>query len=253
MTIRLVAFDLDDTLALSKTAIEPQMAAALTRLLGVCDVAIISGGAWPQFDRQVLEKLPKQADLGRLHILPTCGMRYRRFVDGEWRDVYQHFLSDDEKTAAIASVTKRAKQLGAWEPDAKLAGQRIEDRGSQITYSALGQLATPADKSAWDPTGAKRHALRDAVAADLPGLAVAAGGSTSIDITRLGVDKAYGMASLAEVTGIPLSDMVFVGDRTEPGGNDYPVVALGVTTMTVTGWRDTLGVIDGICKQLEVR
>jgi len=252
MTIRLVAFDLDDTLALSKTAIEPAMADALTRLLAVCDVGIISGGAWPQFDKQVLSRLPERANLGRLHILPTCGMRYRRFEDGQWVDVYQHLLTDDEKAAAVASVTKRAKQLGAWEPDAKLAGQRIEDRGSQITYSALGQLATPADKAAWDPSGAKRHALRDAVAGDLPGLSVAAGGSTSIDITRLGVDKAYGMKSLAEVTGIPLADMVFVGDRTEPGGNDYPVVELGVKTLTVTGWRDTLTVIDDICKQLEV-
>jgi len=253
MTIRLVAFDLDDTLALSKTAIEPSMAAALTRLLAVCEVAIISGGAWPQFDKQVLAKLPPAADLSRLHILPTCGMRYRRFVDGQWHDVYQHLLTDEEKAAAIASVTKRAKELGAWEPDAKLAGDRIEDRGSQITYSALGQLARPADKAAWDPTGAKRHALRDAVAADLPGLSVGAGGSTSIDITRLGVDKAFGIKSLAEVTGIPLADMVFVGDRTEPGGNDYPVVEIGVTTITVTGWSDTLDVIDDICKQLEVR
>jgi len=253
MTIRLVAFDLDDTLALSKTAIEPSMAAALARLLEVSDVAIISGGAWPQFDQQVLERLPATADLGRLHILPTCGMRYRRYLDGQWCDVYQHFLTDDEKTAAIASVTKHAKELGAWEPDAKLSGDRIEDRGSQITYSALGQLAKPADKAAWDPSGAKRHALRDAVAADLPDLSVAAGGSTSIDITRRGVDKAYGMKSLAEVTGIPLADMVFVGDRTEPGGNDYPVVELGVVTITVTGWRDTLDVIDDICKQLEVQ
>jgi len=180
-------------------------------------------------------------------------MRYRRFEDGQWRDVYQHYLSDDEKAAAIASVIKRAEELGAWEPDHKLAGERIEDRGSQITYSALGQLASPTDKAAWDPSGVKRHALRDAVAADLPGLSVAAGGSTSIDITRLGVDKAYGLKSLAEETGISLADMVFVGDRTEPGGNDYPVVALGVETITVTGWRDTLDVIDDICKQLEVK
>ncbi|MCL2489854.1 MAG: HAD-IIB family hydrolase [Propionibacteriaceae bacterium] len=253
MTIRLVAFDLDDTLALSKTPVEPSMAAALARLLAVCDVAIISGGAWAQFDKQVLEKLPADAELGRLHILPTCGMRYRRFEDGQWCDVYQHMLTNKEKAAAIASLTKRAKELGDWEPDSRLAGERIEDRGSQVTYSALGQLASPADKRAWDPTGARRHALRDAVAADLPGLAVAAGGSTSVDITRLGVDKAYGMKCLAEVTGIPLRDMVFVGDRTEPGGNDHPVVELGVETITVTGWRDTLDVIDDICKQLEER
>lgn len=253
MTIRLVAFDLDDTLAESKSAIKPEIGLALARLLGVTQVAIISGGALPQFEAQVLGRLPDGADLGHLHILPTCGTRYMHFADGAWRDVYRHYLTDGEKAAAIASLTKRAKQLGLWEPDDKLSGGRIEDRGSQITYSALGQEAAPAVKRAWDPTGAKRHALRDAVAADLPELSVGAGGSTSIDITRHGVDKAYGMKALAAQTGIPLDEMVFVGDRTEPGGNDYSVVQLGVRTIPVTGWCDTLAVIDKLCEQMGAR
>jgi len=251
MAVRLVAFDLDDTLAESKSAIEPEMGLALARLLGVTQVGIISGGALPQFEAQVLSRLPGDADLGRLHILPTCGTRYMRFEDGAWHVVYRQYLTGEEKTAAIASLTKHAKELGSWEPDDKLSGDRIEDRGSQITYSALGQEAAPEVKRAWDPTGAKRHALRDAVAADLPGLSVGDGGSTSIDITRQGVDKAYGMKVLSEATGLPLDDMVFIGDRTEPGGNDYSVVQLGVKTMPVTGWRDTLAVIDDLCEQME--
>ena len=253
MAVRLVAFDLDDTLAESKSAIEPDMGLALARLLGVTQVGVISGGTLSQFEAQVLSRLPGGADLGRLHILPTCGTRYMRFADGAWRDVYRQYLTDEEKAAAIASLAKRAKELGSWEPDEKLSGDRIEDRGSQITYSALGQKAAPNVKRAWDPTGAKRHALRDAVAADLPGLSVSAGGSTSIDITRRGVDKAYGMKALSKATGIPLCDMVFVGDRLEPGGNDYPVVQLGVKTVPVSGWRDTLAVIDDICGQMEAR
>jgi len=247
----LVAFDLDDTLAESKSPLQPEMARSIARLLGCADVAIISGGRFQQFDEQVLQRLPDGADLARLHLLPTCGTRYVRFQDGRWRNVYDRLLTDDERARAIAALERRARELGLWEPDAKVSGERVEDRGSQVTFSALGQLATPADKRAWDPTGAKRHALRDAVAADLPDLAVAAGGSTSVDITHQGIDKAYGLRALSEQTGIALDDMVFVGDRTEPGGNDHPVVQLGVATITVTGWRDTLDVIDDLCERLE--
>src|SRR5690606_33039828 len=123
-------------------------------------------------------------------------------------------------------------------------GEILEDRGSQITFSALGQQAPTDAKQKWDPTGAKRARLRDAVAARLPHLEVRSGGSTSIDVTRAGIDKAYGMTALAEHTGIPLSDMLFYGDRLDEDGNDYPVLALGVRSIAVTGWEDTAAKLD---------
>ena len=69
------------------------------------------------------------------------------------------------------------------------------------------------------------------------------GGSTSIDITRHGIDKAYGMRRLTELADVPLTDMLFVGDRLDPEGNDRPVLDLGVPCRAVTGWEDTVGVI----------
>src|SRR3546814_15025628 len=115
-------------------------------------------------------------------------------------------------------------------------GDILEDRGSQITFSALGQRAPLDAKVAWDPTGEKKNTLREAVAARIPDLEVRSGGSTSVDITHRGIDKAYGMQQLADVTGIPLDDMLFVGDRLDPDGNDYPVLALGVPCHAVDGW-----------------
>ena len=106
-----------------------------------------------------------------------------------------------------------------------------DPRESQITFSALGQEAPLDAKRAWDPTGAKKGRLRDAVAARLPEFEVRSGGSTSVDITVKGVDKAYGMTRLSDQTAIPLSDMLFVGDRLDTDGNDYPVKALGCPAM----------------------
>lgn len=236
---RIVAFDLDDTLAPSKSPMDPRMAELLVRLLGVVEVCVISGGRFGQFRTQLVERLPLDQPevLNRLHLMPTCGTQYYRVVSGEWQQQYAEDLSSAERSAAIAAVDAAARQLGYWESETW--GPILEDRGSQITFSALGQLAPVEAKRLWDPSGEKKGSLRAAVQALVPELEVRSGGLTSIDITRRGIDKAYGMRRLAELTGIPLTSMVFVGDRLDPDGNDYPVKMLGVPCVAVEGWEDT--------------
>ncbi|MBL3699650.1 HAD-IIB family hydrolase [Leucobacter luti] len=246
---RLIAFDLDDTLAPSKSPVEPRMLSAFAGLLARTSVAVISGGNFEQFEAQLLARLASDAGipetaLARLHLLPTCGTRYERREAGAWTTVYREHLTDGERDAALAALREEAERLGLWE--AEPWGEILEDRGSQVTFSALGQRAPVAAKHAWDADGAKKNALRAAVAARLPELEVRSGGSTSVDITRRGIDKAYGMRKLEEHTGIPLDDMLFVGDRLDPDGNDYPVLALGVTCHAVTGWEDTAEFIEGL-------
>ncbi|SDZ27261.1 HAD-IIB family hydrolase [Herbiconiux ginsengi] len=243
--VRLVAFDLDDTLAPSKAPLDPRMADLLVRLLERVEVCVISGGQFGQFQSQLVANLPAGADdkLARLHLMPTCGTQYYRHEIGEWKQIYAENLTDEQKTRAMSALEASAKALGLWETETW--GPIMEDRGSQITYSALGQAAPIDAKAAWDPTGEKKERLRAAVAAQLPDLEVRSGGSTSVDITREGIDKAYGMTKLAELTGIPLDEMLFVGDRLDEGGNDYPVKALGVPTHAVEGWHDTAAFVEG--------
>lgn len=242
-SVDLVAFDLDDTLAPSKSSLPPRMAALLAELLGVVQVGVISGGQFAQFESQLIAGLPAAAtpSFPRLHLLPTCGTQYYRF-DGGWHQQYAENLTDAQKAAALAALETEAKKLGLWEADTW--GPILEDRGSQITFSALGQAAPVDAKRAWDPTGSKKESLRAAVAPLLPELEVRSGGSTSIDITRHGIDKAYGMRRLAELTGIPIARMLFVGDRLDEGGNDYPVKATGVRTFAVTGWEATADFVE---------
>jgi len=242
-TVDLLAFDLDDTLAPSKSSLDPRMAALIAELLEIVPVCVISGGQFGQFQSQLIAGFPASAAplFPRLHLLPTCGTQYYRYEDG-WKQQYAENLTDDEKNAALSAVESNAKKLGLWEP--KTWGPILEDRGSQITFSALGQDAPVDAKRAWDPTGAKKETLRAAVAPLLPELEVRSGGSTSIDITRKGIDKAYGIRKLADLTGIPISRMLFVGDRLDEGGNDYPVIATGIRTHAVTGWEDTADFVE---------
>lgn len=242
--IDIVSFDLDDTLAPSKSPLPPEMGVALANLLNVKPVCVISGGSFDQFQTQLLAGLGDNADLENLHLMPTCGTRYFRYRGGKWVPVYEHDLSTVQKQSVIASLERNARRLGLWESDTW--GPIIEDRGSQITFSALGQNAPLDAKRAWDPDGSKKRALVDAVAPDVPDLEVRGGGSTSVDITEKGVDKAYGMSRLAAATGFKKERMLFVGDRLDLGGNDYPVLRAGWPTCAVSDWEDTLGVINDI-------
>lgn len=243
--LRAVAFDLDDTLAPSKEAISDSMAHALRTLLDTCDVCVISGGQMSQFQTQLLDRLHANPDqLSRLHIMPTCGTRYVRYDGGKANELYCHNLTNEEKQKAMQALEEEAKQLGYWEDETW--GQIIEDRGSQITFSALGQEAPLDAKQNWDPKGIKRGKLAAAVGAKLPEMEVRSGGMTSIDITRKGVDKAYGMRALMEHAGYAAPEILFIGDRLDPQGNDYPVVSTGVHFFEVPSWETTVDVINYI-------
>jgi phosphomannomutase len=247
---RLVAFDLDDTLAASKSPIDPRMAALMVQLLGVVEVCVISGGQIGQFHMQLIDNLTEVNDaaLARLHLMPTCGTQYYLHQGGGWTQIYAEFLTDEQKSRALGAVEAAARDLGYWESDTW--GPILEDRGSQITFSALGQAAPVSAKTAWDPTGEKKNTLRAAVQIVLPDLEVRSGGSTSVDITRQGIDKAYGMRKLAQLTGVPLDDMLFVGDRLDEHGNDYPVKVLGVECFAVGGWEDTAAFLETLIPKL---
>tara|TARA_B100000678_G_scaffold209901_1_gene177435 strand:- start:1163 stop:1849 length:687 start_codon:yes stop_codon:yes gene_type:complete len=223
------------------------MAETLAKILDEFEVCIISGGRFEQFKTQVIDRLHIEPHkLNKLHLMPTCGTRYYLYdqPSGEWKQQYAEDLTKQQKEQIIAVLEASAKELGLWE--AHPAGDIIEDRGSQITFSALGQKATPEDKYAWDPDGTKKAALRDLAAQSLPGLEVRAGGSTSIDVTREGIDKAYGMQKLIDELDISKDDILFMGDKLQEGGNDYPVKAFGIECLDVDRWEDTVNRLETI-------
>ena len=240
---QLVAFDLDGTLAESKQPLGEPMGEALADLLGVAHVAIISGGDWPQFEKQVASRLPERADRTKLWLMPTTGTKLYRFDDA-WRAVYAELFEEDEKQKILKAFDESLEATG-FVPE-QTWGERIEDRGSQITFSALGQQAPIDAKEHWDPKFEKRRIIQADLKERLPGLSINMGGATSIDITREGVDKAYGLRRLNGESGIAIDDMMFIGDAIFPGGNDYPAKEMGMDTVRVRDPQETLAVIAAI-------
>ncbi|MGN8000654.1 HAD-IIB family hydrolase [Sphingomonas sp. 22176] len=241
---QLIAFDLDGTLAESKQPLEADMAARLRSLLDLAMVAVISGGDWTQFERQVVSRLPADADLARLFIMPTTGAKLYRFVDRSWRQIYAETFTSAERTQILTALAQAVAQSGIV-PE-RLWGEQIEDRGTQITFSALGQEAPVEAKKAWDPDQAKRTALQRTLAAQLPGFSIRIGGTTSIDITRAGVDKAYAIARLVEHAGVRRGAILFFGDAIYPGGNDDPVRAAGIDSVRVRDPAETGAILEAL-------
>lgn len=244
---KLLAFDLDDTLAVTKSPIDDRMADVLAQILDHFDVCIISGGKYELFQNQVIDRLKiDDAKLARLHLMPTCGTRYYRWdiPSQEWKLQYAEDLTEDEVGRTRTALESAARQLGYWPENP--AGEVIENRDSQVTYSGLGQLATPEAKYAWDPDRKKRLAIREIAAKEVPDLEIRVAGTTSIDVTRKGIDKAYGMQKLMDAAGLEMSDILFFGDMLGEGGNDYPVRAMGIDSLEVEGWEDTVGKLQAI-------
>ena len=247
MIKKVIAFDLDATLSVTKSPISDRMAELLDNLLKKYDVCVISGGKFEQFKLQVVDRLnASPAELVRLHLMPTCGTRYYRYDESssDWKIQYSQDLTSEQKQRVISALEDGAKKLDLWEE--KPYGDIIEDRGSQITFSALGQKAPAELKYDWDPTGEKKHKLRDYVAPLVEDLEVRVGGTTSVDVTLIGIDKAYGIKKLINIIQIGNDDVLFIGDRLEQGGNDYPVKAMGVDTIAVKSSEDTILVLEGI-------
>ncbi|KAK5629714.1 hypothetical protein RRF57_005429 [Xylaria bambusicola] len=242
--ISLVAFDLDGTLAESKQPLKESMGEALADLLAVAHVAVISGGDWPQFQKQVTSQLPPRADISKLWLMPTTGTKLYTHRNGAWGPVYAELFDDDVKKQ-ILTAFDTALEVTGFKPE-QTWGNRIEDRGSQITFSALGQEAPIHAKEVWDPDFAKRRVIRADLRKRLPDLSINMGGATSIDITQKGVDKGYGLKKLRDASGIPLEQMMFIGDAIFPGGNDYPAKEIGLRTVCVRDPNGTLAAIAAV-------
>lgn len=245
---KLIVFDLDGTLAVSKSSLDEEMAKLLQALLGVAKVAIISGGNWPQFEKQVLSNLVSDDSLKNLLLLPTCGTKFYQY-ETNWTKRYSEDFTPEAKEKIISSLKQVMVSTGYKEE--KVWGEVIEDRGSQITFSGLGQQAPIVAKEKWDPDFSRRKKMKAVLDTLIPEFSVSLGGTTSIDVTKPGIDKAYGIRKLRDTLGISIKEMIFIGDALFPGGNDHPATETGVVTIQVRDPEESKRVIEAIIACLE--
>jgi len=204
-----------------------------------------------QFLIQIVNQLknPTKEQLSRLHLFVAQGTQYYRFntEKNDWEQVYNYPLTDEQVEKIIKTIEQSAKELGYWEEDKLAAGDEIiENRLSQVTFSALGQKAGTEAKYAWDPDHEKRKKIVARCKELAPEFDYEIGGTTSINAMTPGMNKVFGMTHLLEELNVEKSDVLYFGDMTQPGGNDYPVVQMGIETITVRNHEDTAFALRGI-------
>ena len=243
-----MAFDLDGTLAESKQRLPDAMGELLALLLGKMPIAIMSGASFTQFERQFLPSIPDTKHIDRLYIFPTNAAQCYTCVGGIWGPVYDRSFNLFEKGRIMQALKEALEETGFAEDPTPVWGPRIEDRGAQISFSGLGQQAPLDAKKEWDPTGEKKKMIREALVRRIPDFSVVASGMSTIDITQKGINKAYGIRRLVEMTEISVAEILYIGDALEEGGNDSVVKETGVHTIEVIDPQETSTVIEDVLK-----
>lgn len=246
----LIVFDLDGTLAPTKSTIDKEMGTLLEHLLIEKRVAVIGGGKLELFHEQFLDalKIPTEL-LEKLFLFPVTATSFYRYKFG-WKNVYTHNLTSQEVDQIMSAFDKVFKQINYQKPE-KTYGKIIENRGSQITWSALGQDVVKVIgkkgvelKNKWrDENTPLKLKIAKHLQEYLPNLEVHAAGFTSIDITKKGIDKAYGLKQMEKYLKVKIKNMVFIGDAIFPGGNDYAVTKTPIDYFAIKNPEETKKVI----------
>lgn len=244
-----VIFDLDDTLVEAFQAPTPEITSRLHRLMQHVPVAIMSGASHKRLKEHIIETLPHDIDKSRLFLFPDTAAQCYRFKDNEWRLEYSYTIDAEERKNIVSAIRDVTSKLANFKHIKDLSGHVIE-RDAQITFTAL-PLGTEKEKLLWDPRGKKRAKLRELLAKRLPHFEVLSVARTSIDITKKGIDKAFGVKWLASELNVKPEDMLFVGDALFPGGNDFVVMKTKIETKQVVNPKETAAIIDKLLTHLE--
>lgn len=254
---KLIVFDLDGTLNETKSPIDNEMSMLLYRLLEKYKVAIISGGKFETYQKLFLSQLMKFTDYSNLFLFPTTGSEFYKWEKDTWKKVYSHELLFIDRMRIKKVINDIAKQTKYLDDGDKIYGEQLEDRKTQITWSALGQDIVKELGAQGVEAKKKWREKHDELIKLMAGtidvslnhkFSVHAAGYTSIDVTQKGVDKAYGLKQMEKYLVIGIHDMLFVGDAIHPGGNDYPVVSTGVDYECVKTPEETKQLIKELIK-----
>lgn len=225
---KIIISDVDGTLAESRQPIDAEIAPLIANVLKTRLFCTISGGSIELLIKQ-LTPLIELSDFKEenFFISATSGAVLYRMENKSPRLIYKECLTIEEKNKIEKLILALSKEF--WlNPASKEAGPLIEDRQTQITLSCLGHKAPNDLKEKWDPTGARRTAMIDWIYTDRKkevldayGISIKMGGTTSLDFTRTGINKKFGIEKLLSHLKIDPHDAIFFGDNTTKLGNDY--------------------------------
>lgn len=225
-------FDMDQTIAPARQPILQPMYDLLNELPQ--DIIIVSG--------QEVAKIDKQSNS---LISYTLGQNGNHATDLENNELWNIPLDPHHREEIMQHIEKIISIL---DHDLNHDWAPIEDRGSQITFSPIGNTAPSEIKQVYDPNRSKRIALMEAVPFVSNELTVKLGGSTSFDYIHKERHKGTNVQRLIDLMGWDKNACIYFGDGLCPGGNDEDVIGV-IETVPVADHHDTYEKLKKMFKQ----
>jgi len=132
-------------------------------------------------------------------------------------------------------------------------GNHIENRGSMVNFSIVGRDCTQEQREEffeWDNENEERKKITNIIKQKAKGIDAVIGGQISIDIYPEGNDKSQILKHIQDLEP-DLEEIIFIGDRIEEGGNDYPLAQILNTkdrpygyAYQTNGWKHTQEILE---------
>jgi HAD superfamily hydrolase (TIGR01484 family) len=215
---KVIIADVDDTICESCQIISDEMADQIDNLSNRgYTFAFISGTSLNSLQKMISSKLKSEH-----YLLATTGTNCTKMNNSKAEIKYNYSLQPEQKNKIFSALNKLIEHYQIKTMTNK--DDQVQDRDSQITFSAIGRHAPTEIKAKYDSDGKKRlewiEFLKECFNDDE--FDIKLGGTTSIDITQIGMDKEWGIRNFAVHQVISLNQILFFGDKLFPGGNDYP-------------------------------
>ena len=131
-------------------------------------------------------------------------------------------------------------------------GNHIEDRGSMVNFSIVGRNCTQEQRDEyfkWDNEKGERKKISTFLKQKFKELDAVIGGQISIDIYPKGMDKSQVFGIIEQDRLVQPDEYIFIGDRIQNGGNDYPLAQLmddleGCDWHQTSGWEETKQILE---------
>ena len=215
---KVIIADVDETICEPAQEISLKLAEKINLLVGKgMTIAFISGTPTAELQRMISAHLVQEH-----HLLANTGASYSIQHNGFSKEVHSYLLTAAEKNEIMKSFKKLIIEFQIQSMTS--IEDQLQDRDSQITLSALGRHAPLELKRQFDPTGEKRMGWVEFLKKHLDHTKyeMTIGGTTSIDITRKGLDKEWAIREFMKINNFAPEEVLFIGDKLYPGGNDYP-------------------------------
>jgi phosphomannomutase len=217
-------FDVDDTLTPSRAAMDTAFKNWFLNFCTVNDVYLVTGSDYAKTREQLGDD-----------VCYAVAKVYSCSGNEVWSKGVKISHNSWSAPSAVYDI------LNSWLMASKFVlrtGKHIEERSGTINFSIVGRNATLGERKLykkWDTVNRERESIAFQINSTFEDITATIGGETGIDIYPTGKDKGQILADFKGVT----DKIYFFGDKTDQGGNDYPLACKLKNWYKVASWKAT--------------